>query len=167
MEILFIDDEIDTLESIKSVLKPSDFNCTFISNSQEALSLINKSHFDVIVTDLKMPDLNGIELIKKIRETNQDIKIIIMTGYFETSYLLILINYQIHSLFRKPLNIREVITVLTGIGNELKEEEKIRTEFLKLKDENEKLKIIISKYLPEVLKELEINDFFDDPRRTL
>jgi DNA-binding NtrC family response regulator len=153
MEILFIDDEIDILESIKSILKPTNFKCTFITNISEGFSVFKKNHFDVVVTDIKMPGLDGIEFVRKIREIDKKVKIIIMTGYFEISLLLKLINSQIYLLSKKPLYIREIIMALCEIEKELNINDKKEFEYQKLIKENKKLKSIIKNISPDALDE--------------
>jgi diguanylate cyclase (GGDEF)-like protein len=80
-KILFIDDKIDTLTTLQTKLSKS-FNIDFVKDAQNALDLIKSSEeeFAIIVSDIFMPDLNGIELLKKIREISPNTIPILITG---------------------------------------------------------------------------------------
>ena len=66
--ILAIDDDILVRESLKSLLERSGFEAACVSSGEEALHLLSKEVFDLVITDIRMPKMNGIETIKAIRE---------------------------------------------------------------------------------------------------
>jgi two-component system NtrC family response regulator len=72
------------------------------SNTDEALGLISSLDINLIVTDIKMPDMHGLELIEEIRKINPDIPIIIYTGYKGMKEDYIVKTYQIEAYFIKP-----------------------------------------------------------------
>jgi len=67
---------------------------------------------DLIITDLKMPDMNGIELIKKVREKYKEICIIVLTAYTDQKYLVELINMHIEKFIVKPITLEKLITTI-------------------------------------------------------
>src|SRR5208282_5060786 len=82
-EILLVDDNRQGLIARKSVLQELGYNITTAANGDEALELFSKQHFDVVVTDFKMPRMDGIELIKRIRSTQAGTRIILLSGFVE------------------------------------------------------------------------------------
>jgi DNA-binding NtrC family response regulator len=78
-KILVVDDEPDMLKLLEMVL--TSYNLTTTNNPIEALELAKKGGYDVVITDLKMPGLDGIELLKSIRQFDENIPIIIITAY--------------------------------------------------------------------------------------
>ncbi len=81
-KILIVDDEPDMLRLLNMILKDrTPYEIMTTNNPVEALELAKKGGFDVLITDLKMPGLDGIELLNAVRSFDQDIPIIIITAY--------------------------------------------------------------------------------------
>ena len=80
IKVLLVDDEKDFIESLAERLQLRDFEVTTALNGIDALSLIQKNDFDVIVLDVKMPGKDGIETLKEIKKTTQLSQIIMLTG---------------------------------------------------------------------------------------
>jgi CheY-like chemotaxis protein len=81
--ILLVDDERPVLSSVNKALKRLGYSVTAVEDSMEALALFsrNSEAFDLVVTDLTMPRMNGVDLAAKIREVRSDIPIILCTGF--------------------------------------------------------------------------------------
>jgi len=82
-EILLVDDNPHGLIARRAVLQELDYRVTTAVSGQEALDLLAKRVFDVVVTDYKMPSMDGIELIKRIRAANPRVRVILLSGYVE------------------------------------------------------------------------------------
>ncbi len=78
--ILIIDDNISLCESIKISLKKYDYNIDTAYNGKSAISKIQESDYNTIITDVFMPDINGIKLAQDVFKKFPDMKIIIMTA---------------------------------------------------------------------------------------
>jgi DNA-binding response OmpR family regulator len=87
----------------------------------------NKS-YDLIITDIEMPSVNGIELSKNILKLNKNQKIIVLSAHEESHYLIDLLNIGVKGFLKKPFNKKRVLEVLHGICNELDIELKNKTE---------------------------------------
>ena len=70
-KILVVDDSETTRIAIKNVLKSAGYQVTGAENGKTALLLAQKKHFDLVITDIKMPVMNGIEFIKELRDSSQ------------------------------------------------------------------------------------------------
>ncbi len=85
------------------------------SDGKEAYEIYQDLKPDAIMTDIDMPNMNGITLVKKIREKNSDIPLIILTAYSNEEYLLELINLKINHFILKPINAQKLQTALEDI----------------------------------------------------
>ncbi|EKD26364.1 MAG: hypothetical protein ACD_79C01240G0004 [uncultured bacterium] len=75
-----VDDEQLSLDIVSSYLEMADFIVSTSNNSEEALISLKKDSYDLVITDYCMPDMSGLELTRKIKESRNDIEIIVMTG---------------------------------------------------------------------------------------
>lgn len=94
IKILLVDDQMILAEGIKSVLETcSDFSvCGIANDGAEAISLVEKFKPDVVLMDIRMPNMNGVVATKRIKESNADVKIIILTTFDDSDYILSAIN---------------------------------------------------------------------------
>lgn len=79
--ILIIDDEPLISMHIARLLQSEDFSVLRATNGKEGLSVIENQPPDLIILDLKLPDVNGMDLLKKISEKNLDTKVVVLTGH--------------------------------------------------------------------------------------
>lgn len=79
--ILIIDDEEGIRDSCSQLLERRGHNVDTAENGEEGLELLNKSGFDIVILDLKMPGIGGIEVLNRIKEDNPEIIVIVITGY--------------------------------------------------------------------------------------
>lgn len=82
ISILLVDDNRHGSVARQTVLEEQGYSATAASNGEEALELFAKQRFDIVVTDFRMPKLNGLDLIKQIRQKS-DLPIILLSGYAE------------------------------------------------------------------------------------
>ncbi len=80
-KILVIDDEEIVRISCKKCLTPEGYNVSVAATGVEGMKLAKEDHYDLILTDLKMPDMDGIEFLVKMKEIQHEAKIIMITGY--------------------------------------------------------------------------------------
>jgi CheY-like chemotaxis protein len=81
--ILLVDDNRDGLLVRKSLLEELGYRVQLAQNGEEGLKLYEASDFDVVVTDFRMPHMDGVELIGKIRKRNPNARIILLSGFVE------------------------------------------------------------------------------------
>lgn len=80
--ILIVDDEPDMCWALEHVLKASGFTPQKALSGQEALSLVERQYFRSLFLDAKLPDMEGLELARRIREMNPALRIVMVSGYF-------------------------------------------------------------------------------------
>ncbi len=102
-QILFVDDEIDVLQGLKRMLRGmrSEWSMNFVSSGEEALNLMADVAIDVIVSDLRMPGMDGIELLSKIRKKYPNCIRIVLSGQSKLETVMHLVGMA-HQYLSKP-----------------------------------------------------------------
>ncbi|MBN2331642.1 MAG: hybrid sensor histidine kinase/response regulator [Deltaproteobacteria bacterium] len=90
--ILFVDDESRVLKSIKRGLLDEPYRCLFALNGLEALEIMAAEPVQVLVTDMRMPEMNGLELLKIVRDRYPQMVRMVLSGYAQTSNVLAAVN---------------------------------------------------------------------------
>lgn len=113
-KILFVDDEALILNSIKRSLRGEPFECYYVSSGKEALELLETTDIDVIFSDMKMPQMNGLDLLKVVGEKYPDIIKVILSGYSQLPQLIATINQaNIFKYIAKPWDLnKELIPII-------------------------------------------------------
>ncbi len=123
------------------------------SNGSEAIDLVKELKPDVIITDICMPILSGLELIKMVNELNQSIKTIIISGYDEFSYAKTAMTLGVTEYLLKPFLPDEVFTVLSRIKEELENQANLLQNMEKMQNQiEENLAHEQERYLLQVLQ---------------
>lgn len=81
INVLLVDDERDFVESLAERLKLRDFNVSDAFSGDEAIELVKENNFDVIVLDVQMPGKNGVDTLKEIKNFDQLLEVIMLTGH--------------------------------------------------------------------------------------
>ncbi|MFN4219725.1 MAG: sigma-54-dependent transcriptional regulator, partial [bacterium] len=79
--LLIVDDEVDILNVLKFLLEKEGYRVDTALNGEEALSKIKKKTYDIVLTDLRMPGIDGMELLERIKEEASETDVVIMTAY--------------------------------------------------------------------------------------
>ena len=140
-KVLFIDDEVKIREHIANSLRYLVSEVSEASNGIEGIAVLKEFNPDIIITDLEMPEMNGIEFIKEVRKTDKNICIIVLTAYTNTEYLLELIDMHIEHYIVKPMNFEKLLDVLQKCEKIVSEQKNIQ-HLLPLEysyDENKKI----------------------------
>ena len=80
MRLLVVEDEIELLESLGQGLELDGYYVDLASNGRQAMDFIDTEKYDLVILDLNLPDIFGIDLLKKIVERDSDVKVIILTA---------------------------------------------------------------------------------------
>lgn len=102
--ILVVDDEAIVLKSCERILTSEGFNVDTATTAKKALSLLEKNFYDLIITDIKMPEMDGIEFMKEVRKKNPDINIIVITGYPSQESIKAALSLRIIDYLPKPFS---------------------------------------------------------------
>lgn len=113
--LLIVDDELRTREGLASLIEKSGLPLTIVgkaSNGIEGLTSASRYHPDIIITDVRMPRMNGIELVTEIRKFDSDCQIIFLSGYSDKEYLKSAITLKAVDYVEKPILREELIQAL-------------------------------------------------------
>lgn len=106
--VLFVDDEENVLASIKRGLMDEEYTCHFATSGQMALELMEKQEFAVIVSDMKMPNMDGLKLLKEVRQKWPKCVRIVLSGYTQLPQIILSINQaDIFRFITKPWHLEE------------------------------------------------------------
>lgn len=118
MKFLVVDDMSMARKSLKGFLEQKGHSCTTACNGARAWEKVQKEKFDVVVTDFKMPQMNGIELLKKIRSFCPKTDVLIFTGYADVENAIDAVNFGAYAFFRKPLDMNDLTATIEKLEKE-------------------------------------------------
>ena len=111
-KILVVDDESGIRFLLSEVLLNKGFEVSLASDGQESLDKLEQDHFDLVVTDINMPRLDGVAMLKRMKKTCRDVKIIIMTGNPSDQRLLDKGLPHVEGHLFKPFGIENFLNVV-------------------------------------------------------
>ncbi len=112
ISILLVDDEIISLQNIGHYLRQKGYTVTVAASGSEAISLIDHKVFDLVITDLKMPDVDGVQVMKRAKEILPDIEVIIVTGYATINSAVEAMSRGAFYYMTKPIKLEELHTLI-------------------------------------------------------
>jgi len=129
LRILYVEDEPLTREVMTYKISEINDNLLVAKNGNEALKIFSENKIDLLITDLEMPKLSGLELIKEIRQKNYTLPIIVFTAYTNKEYLMPCANLNIQGYIEKPIDFEKLQSafqnVLTYLNQRVNEKEKL------------------------------------------
>lgn len=108
-KILAVDDEEIVLDSFRKILVLSGYSIETVETGPEALGLVQKNDYDFVFTDLKMPDMDGIEVTKAVKHLRPDIDVIVITGYATIESAVETMKYGAMDYVQKPFTEDELV----------------------------------------------------------
>lgn len=139
--ILFVDDEANILSSLKRLFRPLGYRIFTAESGAQGLEIMDRETIDLVVSDMRMPEMNGTQFLEKVRERWPDTIRILLTGFAEIGATIDAINKgQIYRYISKPWeDINITLTIKHALQQKMLEREKQRLEELTHK-QNEELK---------------------------
>ena len=145
--VLFVDDEVNILKALQRLLRQEEMNVLSTERASEALEIVAREPVQVVVTDQRMPEMSGVDLLSKVRERQPDVVRMLLTGYTEIDVAVDAINRgQIYRLVTKPWNDDELRATIRqaldhwDLKNEIKRLNQVtREQNFRLQDMNRNL----------------------------
>lgn len=122
-KILIVEDDSFILTFTSKVLKSQGYLVTTAMTGKDALAKVQTSNYNLLLLDIGLPDMTGTEILRKIREINQDIIVIMMTGNPQLDSSIDSVNYGADGYLIKPVNDNDLVDIV---------EEKIKQRFNRL-----------------------------------
>jgi PAS domain S-box-containing protein len=107
--ILIVDDDINICKSLSLIFKKKGFEVETAGTGKEALEKAQARYYNVALLDLKLPDINGLELLKPLKNMHPDMEVMMVTGYGSMESAMHALNLGASSYITKPLNMDEVL----------------------------------------------------------
>lgn len=111
-KILIVDDQINTCKSLEAILKKSGYSCSFTFNAEDALKKVQAEHFDIVITDIRMPGMDGLQLLEELKKIQPHLVVIIITGYATIKSAVESIQKGAYDYLPKPFTPDEVRVVI-------------------------------------------------------
>ena len=112
--ILVVEDEGGTRTTLSAILEEAGYKVTGMEKGAEARKMIKGHSFNVIITDIRLPDVGGMEILELAKEINPDVAVIMMTGYASIETAVNAVNEGAYAYFVKPVNPDEIKTTITN-----------------------------------------------------
>jgi two-component system, NtrC family, response regulator HydG len=116
--ILLVDDNEDFLDSTKDVLEEEDYDVVTASSGEEAVRRIGEQSFDVVVMDIKMPGISGVESLVEMRKISPSIKVIMCTAYIIDSLIRQALAEGAYTVLNKPFKIQLLLHTIENCRQE-------------------------------------------------
>ena len=119
-KILLVDDDKEFVNLFTSIIESEGYIVEVAFSGQQALDKFKKSAFDLLILDIKLPDMNGDKVAKKVRDKDKNIVIIIITGFPELQDSITALDIGIHDILLKPISSSEILRSIKEAFNFLK-----------------------------------------------
>lgn len=120
--LLIVDDEAPIRKGLSKFIDWAAIDCTIedtASDGLEAMEKLKNHPIDIVITDIRMPEADGLELARHIHERYPDVKVIILTGYADFSYAQTAIQYDVSDFLLKPISKEQVISAVQNAQKKL------------------------------------------------
>lgn len=133
--ILIVDDEKNTRDGLAKFLKTKDYECLVAENGKKALELLDNQLVDLMITDLRMPSLGGMDLIREAKKRYEDLQIIVLTAYGSVESAVEAVKNGANDFLEKPINLDKLDLTIKNV-----------LSFKDLREENIQLKHQLDKH---------------------
>ncbi len=169
LKLLIVDDEAKICKVIRHLIVWEEMGVEVTGecrNVPEAIARIREEQPDIVITDIRMPGYNGIELIRQMKEAYPKIHFIIISGYSQFEYAHNAIKYGVDDYLLKPIKKKELVQTIQKIQAEMKKEQQREAEKQSLKEKvQENTEIIKKGFLRNLLHDTKLKEFPMDIRQ--
>jgi len=115
LSVLIVEDDDLYRELLIKYFTNKSFDVTAVTNGLEAFQETEKKEFGIVITDIKMPIMDGIELLKKLKDKNRTSNVIVITAHGEMDSYVKALNWGVFEYLHKPIDINELSAVVDKI----------------------------------------------------
>lgn len=109
LRVLIVDDDPRMTKTLKDILAGKGYEADVAHAGHEALEKMAETHFDCLLSDIKMPGINGVELFRAIKKTRSDLPVVLMTAYTHDDLVKDGLEEGAIAVLAKPLNINALL----------------------------------------------------------
>ena len=114
-KILLADDDKNAADGLRKILIQDGYDTSCVYTGNDALDLIDTEHFDIVITDMKLPDISGISIIEKVKKKDPNIPVIMITAFSSLQTAIDAMKKGADDYLTKPVNIEELELILKKI----------------------------------------------------
>lgn len=119
LTLLYVEDDDPVRTELSKLLSEFFSNVYIAKDGKEGFEIFEKQKIDMILTDINMPQLSGIEMVKKIREKDKEIPVIMATAYSDNELLLSAIKLKVQEYIIKPVDVRKLISLMNEVAKNI------------------------------------------------
>ena len=134
VKILLVDDEADTLQALRLGLEDEGYDILTSPSRNEALTIANNEELDMVITDLKLKDGSGLDLLGYLQEFHPQVPVIIMTAYGSIESTKVALRSGAYDYLAKPFSLSDLKRILAKL-----------VEVIALRKENERLRLLLGR----------------------
>ena len=116
LDILFVDDDQQILDLVKSYLLCRGLEVTTLNDGLKALETLKKKNFDIVFSDLIMPEIDGLALLKAIKQLSPETEVIIVTGYASVESAIEALKLGVYDYLQKPITFQRLQILIDRIS---------------------------------------------------
>ncbi|HEX37274.1 MAG TPA: response regulator [Candidatus Cloacimonetes bacterium] len=128
ISVLFAEDQILILQSMANILKRHVRDVYTATNGQEGLELYKQHKPDILIVDIHMPVMNGLEMVRIIKSIDPTIRVILLSAFDNKEYLLDAIRMRVNGFLSKPVNSEKLIGIITDMYENIQLKQKVKEE---------------------------------------
>jgi len=128
ISVLYVEDEHIIVHSVKQILEDKVTKLYIAMNGKEGLELFKEHKPDIVITDIKMPGLDGLNLLREVKKIKKDTKLVIYTAYGKKNYLMDAISIGVDKFFIKPFEENSYLKELKELSNSIILEKQLKLE---------------------------------------
>jgi DNA-binding response OmpR family regulator len=128
-KVLLVDDEREFVQTLSERLIMRDLGPAVAYDGESALNLINEDEPDVMIVDLKMPGIDGVEVLRKVKQTRPEIEVIVLTGHGHEEDRELCMQLGAFAYLQKPLDINELSEIIKKANEKIQRKKELKHEY--------------------------------------
>jgi response regulator RpfG family c-di-GMP phosphodiesterase len=128
MRVMLIDDDQDNLKLLEECLKLNNHKPVLFREGSEAIEYFTPGCVDIVVTDINMPGIDGIEVLKRLRMIEPEIVVIMLTGFADTENSISALNNGAYTMLQKPVKMSDFLNILGQAESYIRHREEVRNK---------------------------------------
>ena len=143
LKILIVDDEEKIRKLLAYALRKQDLDVTSAGSGQEALALMVEKNIDILVTDVRMPEMDGLELARRVRKQNPNVQIIIISAHSDIDSALEALKVGAVDFLRKPVDPKVLLLAINSSAEKIRLQRELKEAYDSLEQEKEFLAVTL------------------------
>ena len=136
MKILIVDDEINIRMTLKDILEDEGYETSTAGTGEKAIKIAAKENIDMVILDVKMPGIDGIEAFKLIHKDNPELDVLMISGHSDISTAVNAVKLGAYDFLEKPLSMIKILTAARNISDKQSLKNKVVSEENKQYEKN-------------------------------